>query len=169
MDILTSDGIIFDNVKSIPDGVTFISVRSKASVLPRIYDVIVIHLIVEGGVFKFVWLGHTNNCIVICEFRKDWFECIVMYLSQIPCLNFMNKIWQEGIKQCDNFGQTIIFITSSGSFQYGQSVMLEDVGTSLRRNPFIPDVVESFCHEFIGLTPHGAVNICLPEGGCELW
>ena len=169
MDLLTSDGIMFDHVKSIPDGVTFISVMSKAYVLPWVYYGIVIHVIVEWGVFKCVWLGHTKNCIVLCELREYWFQCIVMYLYQIPCLNFMNKIWQEGIKQCDIFGRTSIFFRSIGSFQYGQAVLWEDGVTYLSLNHFIPVVVESFYHEYLWLNPHGVVNLCLPRGGCELW
>ena len=52
--VLTSDGLKFDHVKFISDEVTFVRVMSKVSVLPCIYDGIVMHVIAKVGVFDFV-------------------------------------------------------------------------------------------------------------------
>ena len=108
--VLTSDGLKFDHVKFISDEVTFVRVMSKVSVLPCIYDGIVMHVIAKVGVFDFVWLGRTSNWIIICELREDWFDFIVVYYYQIPCVNVMNNIWWVGIKQCVIFGKTSLFI-----------------------------------------------------------
>ena len=106
---------------------------------------------------------------MFCESRQDWFGFIVMYKSKIPCVNVMNKIQWEGIKQCVIFGRTSIFIWSSESFQYCQAVTHLYGGTSWSLDSFIPDAVDPFNHGFFGLTPHGTANVCLPEEGCELW
>ena len=48
-------------------------------------------------------------------------------------------------------------------------VLCEEGMTSWSLDPCISDAVDIYSHIFIILVPHGAVNMCLPEEGCELW
>ena len=53
--------------------VTVGCVGSNASVRLRILDDVVMHKVVKGGVFEFIWIGRMKNVIVLCESRHDWF------------------------------------------------------------------------------------------------
>ena len=70
---MTLDGLIFDHLLFYPFLVTVGFVRAKASVRPHIIDGALMHKVVKGGVFEFIGLGRTNNCIVFCELHQDWF------------------------------------------------------------------------------------------------
>ena len=68
---MTLDGLMFDHflLYSFVDGI----VRSKASVYPRIFDVVVMSVVVKGGVFEFIGHGFTKNWVVLCDSYQDWF------------------------------------------------------------------------------------------------
>ena len=51
-----------------------------------------------------------KKSILIYESHQDFFGVIAMYKTQMPRVNVMNKIRQEGIEECAIFGQTSIFI-----------------------------------------------------------
>ena len=83
---------MFDCVMSILGGITFVRVRSKASVCPRLSDDVIDNSIVVGCVFEIVWFGRTKNGIVLYELHQKRFEFIAMYKTQIPYVNVMNKV-----------------------------------------------------------------------------
>ena len=83
---------MFDCVRSIPFLVIVGCVRSKNSVRPCLYDEVVMHVISEGGVFEFLFRGCTNNCVVLYELRQYRFEFILMYKTQITCVNVIKKV-----------------------------------------------------------------------------
>ena len=70
---MTLDGLMFDNLLFYPFVVTVKFVRAKDSVLPCIFDDVVIHEVVKGDVFEFVGLGHKRNWILLCDSQYDWF------------------------------------------------------------------------------------------------
>ena len=51
-----------------------------------------------------------KKIILIYESHQDFFEVIAVYKTQMPRVNVMNNIRQEGIEECAIFGQTSIFI-----------------------------------------------------------
>ena len=48
-------------------------VRAKASICPCIFDDVVIHEVVKGGVFELIGRGRMKNWMVLCELHQDWF------------------------------------------------------------------------------------------------
>ena len=65
------DGLMFDNSILSPFVVKF--VRSKASVHPRISDVVIINEVVKVVAFEFIGRRHTKNWMILCESHRDWF------------------------------------------------------------------------------------------------
>ena len=59
---------------------------------PRVYDDVVMHVIVKGGAFQFICHGCTNNGILFCELRQGWYKFIEMYKTQMTHVNFMKKV-----------------------------------------------------------------------------
>ena len=57
----------------------------------------------------------------------------------------------------------------SGSLQGVQVTSREKGRISGGLDPCSPDMVDTLSHEFLILAPHGAVNMCFTEEGCELW
>ena len=74
------------------------------------------HVVLKGGIFEFIGLGHTNNGIVLCELHQDWFEFSAMYKTQMSHENITKKFRWEGIKLCEILGGTRLFSWASGSF-----------------------------------------------------
>ena len=62
---------MFDHLLFSPfvDGI----VRAKAYVCPRIFDVVLMRVVVKGGVFEFIGHIRTNNWMMLCESHPDWF------------------------------------------------------------------------------------------------
>ena len=58
------DGLMFDNIFISP----FLDriVRAKASVRPHLFDVVLMHVVVKGGVFQFIRRIRTKNLNVLC-------------------------------------------------------------------------------------------------------
>ena len=48
-------------------------------------------------------------------------------------------------------------------------MLREEWHTSRGLDPCSTDLVERFGHAFIILSPHGVLNMCLPDEGCEFW
>ena len=67
------DGLMFDSVRFYPFVVTVECVRANAYVFPRVPDDVTMNELVKGKVFEFIGVGGTNNGIVLCEPRRDWF------------------------------------------------------------------------------------------------
>ena len=65
------DGLIFDHLFFYP----FVDkiLMAKASVCPRISDVVVKRVVVKGFVFGFIVHRHMNNWMVFCELHQDRF------------------------------------------------------------------------------------------------
>ena len=84
-------------------------------------------------------------------------------------VNIMKTVRWEIIKLCESFGQKRPFSRASGILESGRVVLCEEGMTSWSLDPCISDAVDIYSHIFIILVPHGAVNMCLPEEGCELW
>ena len=108
------DGIMVDCVRSIPSMVTVGCVRSKASVRPYVSYEVIMHVIVKGSVFYFIFHGHTKNGVVLCESHQYWFEFGSMYKTQMPHVNVMKKFRWEVIKLCAFLYKT--FSWAGGSF-----------------------------------------------------
>ena len=58
---------------------------------------------------------------------------------------------------------------ASGIFRCGQAVLRAKYLTSCILDPFSPDAVDPCRHGLLGLATDGAMHVCLPEEGCELW
>ena len=69
---------------------------------------------------------------------------------------------------CAGFGETSFF-WASGSFHRDKTVSREECRTSWGLDHCSTDVVDPFRHVFLSFSKHGAVNMCFPEEGCELW
>ena len=67
------DGLVFYYLFFYKFVVTVGFVRYKVSVIPRIFDDVLMNEVDKEGVFKFVLLGQTKNWIVLCESHQDWF------------------------------------------------------------------------------------------------
>ena len=65
---VTLDGIMFDNFFFSP--FLEVIVRVKAYVLPQIFDVVLMHVVVKGGVFQFIGCRHMNNWMALCELHQ---------------------------------------------------------------------------------------------------
>ena len=96
-------------MRSIPFAIIVRRVKSNAYICPFLSYDVTMHVIFEGGVFYFVYYIHIKNNIVLCELRQYWFEFIAIYKTEIPCVNFMNKVQWEVIKKCVILGQKLFF------------------------------------------------------------
>ena len=45
----------------------------NASIFPHIFDVVVMHVVFEGGLFEFVLRRCMENCMVLCDSHQYWF------------------------------------------------------------------------------------------------
>ena len=65
---VTLDGLMFDNLFLSPlvDG----TVRAFTYVCQRIFDVVIMIVVVKGGLFELIGRGHTKNCMVLCELHQ---------------------------------------------------------------------------------------------------
>ena len=61
------------------------------------------------------------------------------------------------------------FFRANGSVQGGQALLFEEGRTYWGIDSCSHDEVYSCRHRFLRLAPHSAVNICLPDEGCEFW
>ena len=107
---------MFDHLSFYPFAVTVGFVRAKTSVRPRISDDVIMHEVVEGGVFEFLGHGRTKNWVVLCGFHQDWFQSVVIYKTCMPHANVMKKVRWGLIQPCAIFGRTRLFSWVSGSF-----------------------------------------------------
>ena len=64
---MTLDGLMFDNLLFSPFAVMVGSLRDKAYGIPHIFDDVVMHEVVKGGVFNFIGLGHKKNWMGLYE------------------------------------------------------------------------------------------------------
>ena len=64
---MTLYGILFDHLIFSPFAVMVGCVRDNVYVLPCVFDDAVMHEAVKGIIFDFIGLGHTKNCILLCE------------------------------------------------------------------------------------------------------
>ena len=68
---MTLDGIMFENL--------FLSlfvdriVREFASIQSRIFDVVIISVLVKADIFEVIGCGRTKNWMVLYESHQDWF------------------------------------------------------------------------------------------------
>ena len=151
------DSLMFDKFLSSLFVVVVVFVSAKASICSHIFDGVVMHEIVKGGVFEFIGLGRTKKRTVSCEFRQDWFGFVVMYKTRVPHVNVMKNVLWEGTKLCAIFRGKIVFSRASGSFKVGRVLYREYRRMSWGPDRFIIDAVEPHSYVFLILTPreHG--------------
>ena len=142
-----------------PFVVMVVSVRSKASVRPRIFDDVVILEVVKGGVFSFIGRGRTKGWMLLCESNQYWFQFFSMLKTRMPHSNIMKKFQCEVIQLCEIFGGTIISSWASGSFQSGWVVQREYGRTSWGLDHFSSGVVDPCCYGFLRLAAFGHVEV----------
>ena len=68
---VTLDGIMIDNLffSLFVDSI----LKSKMSVYPQIFDVVVMRVLFKKDLFEFIRRIHKNNWMVFCEFHQYWF------------------------------------------------------------------------------------------------
>ena len=68
---VTLEGLMFDNFFLYP----FVDriMRDFAYFRPRMFDVVIMSLVVEWWLFEVILRGRTNNWMVLCESHQYWF------------------------------------------------------------------------------------------------
>ena len=87
------DRLMFDNLflYQFVDGI----VRAFASVLPHIFDVVIISAVFKGNIFEFIGRRLTKNWMVLYDSYQDWFELVAVYKAYMPHINVMKKFQWE--------------------------------------------------------------------------
>ena len=57
----------------------------------------------EQEVLEFIIYGGTNEWILLRESRQEFIEFVVMYETEIPCVNGMKYVQNKAIKLCEIF------------------------------------------------------------------
>ena len=100
---VTLDGLMFDIFFCSLFLVTVGFVRTKVYVRPHIFDDVVMHEVVKGGIFKFIGRICTNNCMVFCELHQDWFYFFSVYKTRMSNENVVKKFLWEVTQLCAIF------------------------------------------------------------------
>ena len=116
---VTIDGIMFDNSFSSPFVLTVGFLRAKASVLPFIFDDVVMHEAFKGNIFEFIGHRRTSKWTFSCEYHPR----ICLVCCNVKDLHTTYKYYEEvpmeGNAIVCKFSGTRLFSRASESFNGG--------------------------------------------------
>ena len=85
-------------------------VRSNSYVYPRIFDVVIMSVVVKWYAYGFIVRVHTKNLMMLCDYHQDRFQWVLICKTLMPHISVINKLQWEEIQLCEIIlGTFIVF------------------------------------------------------------